>query len=108
LLFYQPQDGSRDSTGVRLVFIEKHIMDQSIEKCWDGYPPNALEQVMVGHSPATLVSGVVVDGVYQPGSFWRLVWKTTQLSIELTFSTRPDYPIRLEKAEMIAIAESMK
>lgn len=108
LLFYQPQDGSRDSSGVRLVIIEKQKSDQSTGNLWDSYPPNALEQVMVGSIPAILVRGTLVDGVYQPDSFWRLVWSTTQLSIELTFSTRPDYPTRLEKAEMVAIAESMK
>ena len=67
-----------------------------------------MEQALVGGLPAVFVRGTVVDGIYQPDSFRHLGWDTTDLSIELNYSAPEDYPTRLEKAEMLAVAESMK
>jgi hypothetical protein len=106
-LFFQPQDGSRDSTGVRLVIVEKPVSGQSPEN-WAGYPAGAVETVLVGSSQATFVRGTIVDGVYQPDTELYLVWNTPDLSIKMIYSTRSDYPTRLEKDELIAIAESLE
>jgi hypothetical protein len=48
-IFYQSQDSSRDYSGVGLVIVEKQVTGQPTG-IWDGYPENAVEEVMVGRS----------------------------------------------------------
>ncbi|MBN2145961.1 MAG: hypothetical protein JW726_01190 [Anaerolineales bacterium] len=106
-LFYQPEAGSRDTNNVRLVIVESLLAAQPV-RSWNGYPPDALEAVMVNGNQATFARGAVVDGVYDPGYNRYLVWNTTTLAIEMIYSASPDYPILLEKEQMILIAESMQ
>jgi hypothetical protein len=106
MLFYQPQEDSRAVSGVNLVIIESQDMEQSFS--WEGYPQDAVEEVLIGSRPATFARGVIVDGVYDPDTNLYLVWNTTDLSIELIFWASENYPARLEKADMLAIAVSME
>jgi len=106
-LFYQPQDGSRDSSGVRLLIVEKQGRGQ-FTGTWDGYPEGAVEEVLVGSSQAVLARGALADGVYEPDTNLSLVWNTADRSIKMIYSTRADYPVRLDQEKMIAIAESME
>ncbi len=63
---------------------------------------------MVGSRPATFVRGAVVGGIYDPEASLTLVWNTADLSVKMSYSAPSTYPARLEKDEMIAIAESME
>jgi hypothetical protein len=106
LLFYQPQEGTRAVSGVSLRINESQATDQPLT--WEGFPPDALEEVVVGSRPATFVRGAVVDGIYDPEASLSLVWNTADLSVKMSYSTPSTYPARLEKDELIAIAESME
>jgi hypothetical protein len=106
-LFYQPASGSRDSSGVQLMILEKQGPGQLTET-WEGFPQGAVETVTVGSSQATFVRGSMADGVYQADTTLHLVWDTANLSVKVIFSTNAYYPDRLDEAEMIAIAESMQ
>jgi hypothetical protein len=88
------------------VIIESQDTNQPFT--WQGYPQDAVEDVMVGSYPATFANGIVVDGAYQPDTNLYLVWKTADLSIEMIFWASSDYPARLEKEDMLAVAASMK
>lgn len=58
--------------------------------------------------PATFVRGMVLDGVYDPDAQVKLVWESGDRSVQLAYFSQPGYPTRLDKDEMIAIAESMQ
>ena len=106
-LFYRPQDGSRGSSGVGLVIVEKQGTGQLAE-AWEGYPAGAVETVMVGSSQATFARGSMADGIYDPEANLYLVWNTTELSIKMIYSAQSAYPTHLDQEELIAIAESME
>jgi hypothetical protein len=108
VLFVQPQEGTRASADTQLLVFERRLADQTPYN-WDGYPSSAVEAVLVGDSPATYVRGGVVDGEYAAESARRYqVWTIGDLSLEIIIFT-PEYtPIRLEKDDLIAIAESMQ
>ena len=106
LLFYQPEAGSFAVSGVQLLIIESQDTDQPLS--WEGYPDSAVVAVQVGSNPATFVRGAVLDGVYDPEASVSLAWSTAALSIHMRYTARPDYPIRLDLEEMLAIAESME
>jgi hypothetical protein len=106
LLFYQPQEGSRAVSGIELLITETLGSDQPIN--WEGFPPDALEKVMIGSSPATFVRGVIVDGIYHPDASLSLVWNTAELFVKISYTASSTYPAHLEKNELITIAESME
>jgi len=106
-LFYQPDDGSRGSSGISLVIIQGAAGSQPAPT-WEGYPPEALAAVSVGGFPAVFARGGVTDGIYDPEAGLHLAWETAELSIHMIFSAPADSSIRLEHAEMIAIAESLE
>jgi hypothetical protein len=106
LLFYQPETGSFATSGVQLLIIESQDTDQSLS--WEGYPDGAVVPVQVGGHPATFVRGDVLDGVYDAEASVSLAWSTATLTIHMRYTARPDYPIRMELEEMLAIAESME
>ena len=67
----------------------------------DGRTPGTVEQVAIG----------TTTGHYVPregGAPQALVWRTNDLQIEMYFFPSQWYSGRLEKADMVAIAESMK
>lgn len=105
-LFYQPQAGTRAESGVNLSIIQTQKAAQP--KTWDGFPKYALEEVMVGSSPAIFARGMVQDGIYNPEAGISLAWDTAELSIQMSYSAPSAYPIRLEKDDLIAIAESLE
>ena len=51
---------------------------------------------------------MVLDGSYDPDASLRLLWNTSDLSFEIMFTTRLDYPLRMDQEQLIAIAESMQ
>jgi hypothetical protein len=106
-LFYRPQDGSRDSSGTQLVIVEKLGAGQLAET-WEGYPQGAVETVMVGSRQATFARGSMADGFYDPEGSLYLAWDTADLSIKIIYSAPSGYPTRLDREQMIAIAESMQ
>jgi hypothetical protein len=106
ILVYQPEEGSRQVSGVSLRLIESQ--DTSHTFTWQGYPPEAVEQVQVGSLPATFARGIVLDGVYQPDNYSSLIWNNAGLALEVIYSTSPGYPARLEKEDLLVIAESMQ
>ncbi len=106
-LFYQPEDGSRGSSGISLVIIQGATGSQP-DLTWAGYPPEAVEAVSVGGSPAVFARGGLADGVYDPEAGLHLAWEVAGLSIHMFFSAPVDTAFRLDQAEMLAIAESMQ
>ena len=75
---------------------------------WEGFPPDALENIMVGSCPITFVRGAVVNGIYDPEAILSLVWDTGDLSVKTSYFAPSAYPARMEKDEIITIAESME
>ena len=106
LLSYQPQQDSRAVSGVHLWIIES-AQPAGLET-WAGYPSTALEEVMVGEYPATFVRGMLLDGIYDPDINTHLVWTTPELSLEILYTCPAEYALRLDQAQLIAIAESMQ
>lgn len=105
-LFYQPQEGTRLTNGVSLMISESQDTGQPWS--WVGYPPEALEEVLINGNRATFGRGSFANGTYQPDDNLYLVWDTPKLSIQMVFRASSSYPTRLEKDDLLAIAESME
>lgn len=106
ILYYQPQAGGRAVSGVNLLIIES--LRSEGPWSWDAYPPSAVEAVLLGSLPGTFVQGEIVDGVYNPEGQVKLVWSNDQLTMQLIYSYPPDYPVRLDMQQLLAIAISMQ
>lgn len=87
----------------------------------EGLPPDAVETVQIGEATALYIAGaydvlpVPTPGIPTPAPSWNpddpqrsLIWRTDGLLVEVYFFSSQWYGGRLEKADMIAIAESMK
>ena len=106
VLIYQPEISSRASSGANLVVFETIKATPQAPLSWEGFPPQAVEQVVLGTIPATFVRGAIVDGLYDPEFGLALIWDSGELYITLRFHYSSSYPVRLEKADMITIGES--
>ncbi len=84
-----------------LIIFQTPIMAAIDINLADGRTPGTVEQVAIG----------TTTGHYVPregGAPQALVWRTNDLQIEMYFFPSQWYGGRLEKADMVAIAESMK
>jgi hypothetical protein len=107
VLIYAPQGASRQSSGARLVIFETPLFTPAPVLSWDGFPAGAVETVAIGEATGTFVRGAVVDGVYDPDLKLGLSWETGSLRISIHFWNSESYPARLERDQLISIAESM-
>jgi len=89
----------------------------------EGYPPGMVETVQIGDATGQYVTGsygtwfvgTQTPGAPTPTPTWNpddphksLTWQTDGLLIQMSFFASQWYGGRLEKADMVAIAESMK
>ena len=87
----------------------------------EGLPPEAVETVRIGEATAQYTAGsydtesVPTPGVPTPSPIWNpnsprrsLIWRTDSLLVQIYYFPSQWYGGRLDKADMIAIAESMK
>lgn len=107
VLFYQPDDGSRASSGVRLLITEKQVDDQPTLD-WSGMPQEAVEDLSVNGAPAVFIRGAIVDGVYSSEARLSLVWRVDGLEIEMVYYAPAQYPTRLDRDRLVIIGESMQ
>ncbi len=103
LVFLYEPDGSPFS----LRIFEIPLPGQT-ETDYSNYPPDSVEEVMVGGYPATLVRGAMVDGKYDPNFSISLSWKTETVFINLFLramgESLPDVPVDV----LVNFAEGMK
>ena len=118
-LVYEPGSGSGNA-GIYIYLMPLYV---SPETNYSGnLPPEAVETVRIGEFKAIYTSGayyaeyyIPTPGVPTPTPIWKpddptltLTWRTNNMNIQILFFASQWYGGRLEKADMIAIAESMK
>lgn len=109
VLIYLPQGNSQGlkTNGPSLVIFETPITPQQIPVSYDGYPPDALENITSEQFNGTFVQGALVDEVYDPEFGLSVQGQTDSLNITINFYNSADDSFRLDKEQLIAIAKSM-
>jgi hypothetical protein len=91
-----------------LTIFETSPIPEGDEPSWDGFPPGAVEEVAIGDTTGIFVRGAIVDEVYDPDAGLSVTWETGGMRISIRFMGTVWNPERLEKEQMIAIAESLR
>lgn len=109
ILIYSPEEGSRASRATSLTIFEFPLTpSQEQPNNYAGYPAGAVEEVNIGLFTGTFVRGAVVNGSYDPDEGLSVSWQTAELRIIVRFTHSSMYADRIEKEEIIRIAESME
>lgn len=109
VLIYRPKDTGDTMNYPSLTIFEILKGDDTPPATYpEDFPLGAIEQVKIGEFLGTLQRGAVVDGKYDPSSALSLYWETNNLSITINYWSSTSHPARLEKVDMIRIAEGFQ
>lgn len=116
LLFYQ--DGRQSGN---LIIWQTPLETAQTYHLTDTYPPSAIEIVSIGNGFGLFVAGDFLpivpenQGTPMPTPVWQaddphrgLHWENNGLQLSIDFYAAPDFGGRLEKEDLVAIAESMQ
>lgn len=110
ILIYLPENSSKgpNTNSASLVIIETPITPSQKPASYDGYPPEALEEITIGQFNGTFIQGAVVDGIYNPNFGFSIQGQTDLLNITINYYKTNSDSVQLDKEQMIAIAESLQ
>lgn len=103
ILFYYYGEVTRNSSNRLLIF--ETPLEEYTQGVWDGYPPEAIEEVSFGGQTGTYVRGLIISGAYDPNEWQRLEWDSASLHINMRFDGEQTL---MDQAQMVQVAESME
>jgi hypothetical protein len=109
VLIYRPKDTAGSMNNPSLVIYEILKSRETPSTAFqEELPPEAIEQVMIGIASGTYRRGAIENGVYDPDSGLSLSWETNDLCVNINYFNSSSHPSRLDKTDMIKIAEGLQ